>query len=197
MATCNFRFLGCLSTNPFSADAELHISNLFVLEPDGPFLFQSMKRKQKSRQNEASAGRFDGLRTASFQQVITKKTPVLFDVIREMVPLGISPKYHRFLVAWGNPQSMLVFWRLGKIPKARPVFGGPFGKSPKLAGAFFLLLGNPQSPPGLPRSFWEIPKAPPEHFSCRGEIPKARPAFGEPLGKSPRRFLGCILLGRK
>ena len=34
-----------------------------ILRPDGPFLFHSMKRNQKSCQNEPSAGRFDGLRT--------------------------------------------------------------------------------------------------------------------------------------
>lgn len=32
----------------------------FVLKPDRLFLFQSMKRKQKSSQNEPSAGRFEG-----------------------------------------------------------------------------------------------------------------------------------------
>ena len=37
-----------------------------VLEPDRLFLFQSMKRKQKSCQNEPSAGRFDGHRTVLF-----------------------------------------------------------------------------------------------------------------------------------
>ena len=37
--------------------------NRFVLKPDWLFLFQSMKRKQKSCQNEPSAGRFDGPRT--------------------------------------------------------------------------------------------------------------------------------------
>ncbi|OFX51732.1 MAG: hypothetical protein A2066_10935 [Bacteroidetes bacterium GWB2_41_8] len=36
---------------------------LFVLKPDWLFLFHSMKRKQKSCQNEPSAGRFDGPRT--------------------------------------------------------------------------------------------------------------------------------------
>jgi len=38
-------------------------SFLFVIKPDWLFLFQSMKRKQKSCQNEPSAGRFDGPRT--------------------------------------------------------------------------------------------------------------------------------------
>jgi len=40
-------------------------SNFFILKPDWLFLFQSMKRKQKSCQNEPSAGRFDGPRTRS------------------------------------------------------------------------------------------------------------------------------------
>jgi hypothetical protein len=35
-------------------------SKHFVLKPDWLFLFHSMKRKQKSCQNEPSAGRFDG-----------------------------------------------------------------------------------------------------------------------------------------
>ena len=39
----------------------------FVLKPDWLFLFQTMKRKQKSCQNEPSAGRFDGPRTRSDQ----------------------------------------------------------------------------------------------------------------------------------
>jgi hypothetical protein len=34
-----------------------------VLKPDWLLLFHSMKSKQKSCQNEPSAGRFDGLRT--------------------------------------------------------------------------------------------------------------------------------------
>jgi hypothetical protein len=34
-----------------------------ILRPDWPFLFHSMKGKQKSCQNEPSAGRFDGPRT--------------------------------------------------------------------------------------------------------------------------------------
>jgi hypothetical protein len=38
-------------------------SKFFVLKPDWLFLFHSMKRKQKSCQNEPSAGRFDGLPT--------------------------------------------------------------------------------------------------------------------------------------
>jgi len=38
-------------------------SNFFVLKPDWLFLFQSMKRKQKSCQNEPSAGRFDAPHT--------------------------------------------------------------------------------------------------------------------------------------
>jgi hypothetical protein len=42
-----------------------------VLKPDWLFLFQSMKRKQKSCQNEPSAGRFDGLPTR-FDGVKTK-----------------------------------------------------------------------------------------------------------------------------
>jgi hypothetical protein len=42
---------------------DLIIFKLFVLKPDWLFLFQSMKRKQKSCQNEPSAGRFDGPRT--------------------------------------------------------------------------------------------------------------------------------------
>jgi len=41
--------------------------NRSVLKPDRLFLFQSMKRKQKSCQNEPSAGRFDGPR-ARFDQ---------------------------------------------------------------------------------------------------------------------------------
>jgi hypothetical protein len=40
-------------------------SYFFVLKPDWLFLFQSMKRKQKSCQNEPSAGRFDGSRARS------------------------------------------------------------------------------------------------------------------------------------
>ena len=36
-----------------------------VLRPDWPLLFHSMKSKQKSCQNEPSAGRFDGPRTRS------------------------------------------------------------------------------------------------------------------------------------
>jgi len=43
----------------------------FVLRPDWSFLFQSMKRKQKSCQNEPSAGRFDGPR-ARFDQRLTQ-----------------------------------------------------------------------------------------------------------------------------
>jgi hypothetical protein len=39
------------------------LSNFSILKPDWLFLFQSMKRKQKSCQNEPSAGRFDGLPT--------------------------------------------------------------------------------------------------------------------------------------
>jgi len=39
------------------------VFKLFVLKPDWLFLFQTMKRKQKSCQNEPSAGRFDGPRT--------------------------------------------------------------------------------------------------------------------------------------
>ncbi len=39
------------------------VFKLFVLKPDWLFLFHSMKRKQKSCQNEPSAGRFDGPRT--------------------------------------------------------------------------------------------------------------------------------------
>jgi hypothetical protein len=38
-------------------------SKFSVLKPDWLFLFHSMKRKQKSCQNEPSAGRFDGLPT--------------------------------------------------------------------------------------------------------------------------------------
>jgi len=39
------------------------VFKLFVLKPDWLFLFQTMKRKQKSCQNEPSAGRFDGPHT--------------------------------------------------------------------------------------------------------------------------------------
>jgi len=49
---------------------ELHApQGFFVLKPDGLFLFHSMKRKQKSCQNEPSAGRFDGPRAASIKLV--------------------------------------------------------------------------------------------------------------------------------
>jgi hypothetical protein len=39
-------------------------ASIFVLKPDWLFLFQSMKRKQKSCQNETSAGRLDAPHTA-------------------------------------------------------------------------------------------------------------------------------------
>ena len=39
------------------------VFKLFVLKPDWLFLFQTMKRKQKSCQNKPSAGRFEGPRT--------------------------------------------------------------------------------------------------------------------------------------
>jgi len=49
---------------------------LFVLRPDGPILFHSMKSIQKSRQNNPSAGRFpiigtrlDGLHSASQSEI--------------------------------------------------------------------------------------------------------------------------------
>jgi hypothetical protein len=46
-----------------------------ILRPDWPFLFHSMKRKQKSRQNEPSAGRFDGPRTRFVQELsVIKET---------------------------------------------------------------------------------------------------------------------------
>jgi hypothetical protein len=56
--------------------------NFSVLKPDWLFLFHSMKRKQKSCQNEPSAGRFDGLPT-HFDEGNTSKMGCL---IRELVP---------------------------------------------------------------------------------------------------------------
>jgi len=45
-------------------------SDSFVLKPDWLLLFHSMKSKQKSCQNEPSAGRFDGPRTRTDQSFV-------------------------------------------------------------------------------------------------------------------------------
>jgi hypothetical protein len=48
-------------------------SNCFVLKPDWLLLFHSMKSKQKSCQNEPSAGRFDDPPTRFDQSLVRLK----------------------------------------------------------------------------------------------------------------------------
>ncbi len=51
-----------------------------VLRPDRPLLFHSMKSKQKSCQNEPSAGRFDGPRTR-FERYYHKFRKMTFESV--------------------------------------------------------------------------------------------------------------------
>jgi len=64
--------------NPFS-----------VLRPDWPLLFHSMKSKQKSCQNEPSAGRFDGPRTR-FDLPLTEAIIVALYSVYAAVALSFS-----------------------------------------------------------------------------------------------------------
>jgi len=87
------------------------ISESFVLKPDRLLLFHSIKSKQKSCQNEPSAGRFDGPRTRSDQRIL-QIWKLRFNNFRwEFFPIviGIQPSMGEILVARGK-------WRRSGAP---------------------------------------------------------------------------------
>jgi len=73
-------------------------SDSFVLKPDWLLLFHSMKSKQKSCQNEPSAGRFDGPRTRTDQSFVNLKNCDLKTDARNFLQLrlGFSPVWAKY-----------------------------------------------------------------------------------------------------